>query len=72
MTRHWNIMFDDVEASMDATLEDKSKGIVDSDQDSKATPSSERKGNVNKGYHTSVEALPSSSWSATEACHQAC
>ncbi|KAB2606298.1 hypothetical protein D8674_006015 [Pyrus ussuriensis x Pyrus communis] len=61
MVPYWNVMFDDVEASTDAKLEDGSKGVSDVDQDSEATPLSGPKGKAKNGYHTRMEALPSSS-----------
>ncbi|TQE11599.1 hypothetical protein C1H46_002801 [Malus baccata] len=61
MAPYWNVMFDDVEASKDATLDDKSKGVTNADHNSEVTPSSKPKWKLNKGYHIYVGALPSSS-----------
>ncbi|KAM1061030.1 hypothetical protein PS2_025332 [Malus domestica] len=61
MAPYWNVMFDHVEASRDATPEDKSKGVANADHNSEVTPSSELKWKVKKGYHIYVGALPSSS-----------
>ncbi|KAB2611820.1 hypothetical protein D8674_019852 [Pyrus ussuriensis x Pyrus communis] len=63
MVPYWNVMFDDVEAGKDATMEEESKGVANVDHNSEVTTSFEPKGKSKKGYHTYLEALPSSSQS---------